>query len=232
MAVVVVTTEARRRAEDMAQERLTAVLKTAPLFAGLDERELAALTLVARQRTYPKGQIIFLEGDPGDALYLIVAGEVKVFKLGTEGREFILTWLRAGDFFGEMSLFDGRPRSASVMASEEATLVVLPQRAFLAQVQHSCPILLTCLRTLCHRLRGTDEQVANLALLETYQRIAKALLLLGRAIGVPGEAGELVIAPRPPHHELASLVGASRETVTRVCSALAKQGYLAFRRHA
>jgi len=216
----------------MAQERLTAVLKTAPLFAGLDERELAALTLVARQRTYPKGQIIFLEGDPGDALYLIVAGEVKVFKLGTEGREFILTWLRAGDFFGEMSLFDGRPRSASVMASEEATLVVLPQRAFLAQVQHSCPILLTCLRTLCHRLRGTDEQVADLALLETYQRIAKALLLLGRAIGVPGEAGELVIAPRSTHHELASLVGASRETVTRVCSALAKQGYLAFRRHA
>jgi CRP/FNR family transcriptional regulator, cyclic AMP receptor protein len=155
-----------------------------------------------------------------------VAGAVKVLIQGPQGRELILAWLRAGDFVGEMALFDDQPRSASVQVTEEATVLILPKGEFLAQVKGSGPLLFKLLIALCRRLRGADERFADLAWLETYQRIAKALLLLGKAAGKPGEAGELLRFTRPTHQELADMVGTSRETVTRVVNMLAHQGYL------
>src|ERR671925_477193 len=117
----------------------TAVLKTLPLLAELDDQELTSLVRVTRQRTYPTGSFLFFQGDPGEACYLIVAGAVKVLIQGAQGRELILAWLRAGDFVGEMALFDDQPRSASVQVTEEATVLILPKREFLAQVKGSCP---------------------------------------------------------------------------------------------
>ncbi len=104
---------------------LEEAFKAIPLFAGLDDRELEAIATAARTRTYPKGRVLFWEGDPGEAFYLLMAGEVKVFRLGADGRELILAWLQPGDFFGEMALFDGRPRSASVMTTEASTVLIL-----------------------------------------------------------------------------------------------------------
>jgi CRP/FNR family cyclic AMP-dependent transcriptional regulator len=210
----------------MTQAHSTAVFKTLPLLAELDDQELAALARVARQRTYPKGSFLFFQGDPGEACYFIVAGTVKVFLQGAQGRELILAWLRAGDFCGEMALFDDQPRSTSVQVTEAATVLILPKQAFLAQVKGSAPLLFKLLLALCRRLRGTDDKVADLALLDAYRRIAKALLLLGKAGGGSGEAGELLRFTRPTHQELADMVGTSRETVTRVVQALAHQGYL------
>jgi CRP/FNR family cyclic AMP-dependent transcriptional regulator len=202
-----------------------------PLLAGLDARALETLATEARMRTYPKGCVIFWEGDPGDAFYLLLAGAVKVFRAGVDGREVILAWLRAGDCFGEMALFDGRPRSATVMTTDVSTVGILSKPALLTLVKTSGAMVSTCLAVLCHRVREADEKVADLARLPVEQRIAKALLRLGTAVGVPGESGALVIAKRPTHHELAGLVGTSRETVTRVFNALAHQGEIALRGH-
>lgn len=204
-------------------------LKSVPLFAGLDDRELEALITVSRTRTYPKGRVIFSEGDPGEAFYLLLAGEVKVFRLGGNGQELILAWLQAGDFFGEMALFDGRPRSASVVTTEASTLLVLHKHELLTLVKTSGTMLSKCLTFLCKRLRDSDEKAADLALLEVDQRITKALLRMGEKIGVPGEAGALVITKRPTHQEFAGLVGASRETVTHVFNVLERQGYISLR---
>ena len=203
--------------------------RSVPLFAGLNDRELEAVITIGRTRSYPKGRVIFWEGDPGEAFYLLLAGEVKVFRLGADGRELILAWLHTGDFFGEVALFDGRPRSASVVTTDASTVLVLHKQELLELVKTSGAILSKCLAILCDRLRDSDEKVADLALLEVDQRIAKALLRMGKTVGVPGEAGALVIAKRPTHQELANLVGASRETVTRVFNTLEREGYISLR---
>jgi CRP-like cAMP-binding protein len=207
---------------DPSKEALGAV----PLFAGLDDRELESIYTVARKRTYPKGSFILLEGDPGDAFYLILAGEVKVVTQGADGREFILAVQRAGDFFGEMSLFDGQPRSASVVATEDATLLILYKREFLDQVKHSPPILFKFLVTLCQRLRDSDKKLTDLALLDVPHRVCKALVMLGEGAGMAGDGGDLIIPKRPTHQDVANRIGSSRETVTRVFNDLEKQGYI------
>jgi CRP/FNR family cyclic AMP-dependent transcriptional regulator len=208
--------------QDAAKEALRAV----PLFAGLDDQELDSVYAIARKRTYPKGSFILLEGDPGDALYLILAGEVKVVTQGADGREFILAVQRAGDFFGEMSVFDGQPRSASVVATEDATFLVLHKQEFLDQVKHSLPILFKFLITLCQRFRESNQKLRDLALLDVPHRVCKALVTLGERVGRVSEAGNLIIPKRPTHQDVANWIGSSRETVTRVFNELEKQGYI------
>jgi CRP/FNR family cyclic AMP-dependent transcriptional regulator len=219
----------QQRMKGMTGAPVHEAFKAIPLFAGLEGRALEALAAAACTRTYPKGQVIFWEGDPGEAFYLLMAGEVKVFRWGADGREVVLAWLRAGDCFGEMALFEGRPRSANVRATAASTVVTLPKPAFLTLVQTSDAFLRQCLTVLCRRVRDADERLTDLALLEVDQCIAKALLRMGKTVGVPGQAGALVTAKRPTHQELANLVGASRKTVTRVFNTLEREGYISLR---
>jgi CRP/FNR family cyclic AMP-dependent transcriptional regulator len=207
---------------DPSKEALWAV----PLFAGLDDQELEFIYAIARKRTYPKGSFILLEGDPGDAFYLILAGEVKVVTQGADGREFILAVQRAGDFFGEMSLFDGQPRSAGVVTTEDSTFLVLYKQEFLAQVKHSPPILFKFLITFCQRFRESDKRLRDLALLDLPHRVCKALVTLGERVGMASDGGDLIIPKRPTHQDVANRIGTSRETVTRVFNDLEKQGYM------
>ncbi|MGH8064371.1 MAG: Crp/Fnr family transcriptional regulator [Candidatus Entotheonellia bacterium] len=202
------------------------VLRAVPLFAELDDQELESIYAIARKRTYPKGSFIFLEGDPGDAFYLILTGEVKVVTQGVDGREFILAVQRAGDFFGEMSLFDGQPRSASVVTTEDATFLILYKPKFLDQVKHSAPILFKFLITLCQRFRESDMKLRDLALLDVPHRVCKALVTLGERVGMASDGGDLIIPKRPTHQDMANRIGSSRETVTRVFHDLEKQGYI------
>jgi len=211
-----------RMIRDPSKEALRAV----PLFAGLDDQELESIYAIARKRTYPKGSFILLEGDPGDAFYLILAGEVKVVTQGADGREFILAVQRAGDFFGEMSLFDGQPRSASVVTNEDATFLILYKQDFLDQVKHSPAILFKFLITLCQRFRESDKKLRDLALLDVPHRVCKALVTLGERVGMASDEGDLIIAKRPTHQDVANGIGSSRETVTRVFNDLEKQGYI------
>jgi CRP/FNR family transcriptional regulator, cyclic AMP receptor protein len=211
-----------RMIRDPSQE----VLRTVPLFAELDDRELESIYAIARKRSYPKGSFIFLEGDPGDAFYLILAGEVKVVTQGADGREFILAVQRAGDFFGEISLFDGQPRSASVVTTEDSTFLILYKQEFLDQVKHSGPIVFKFLLTLCQRFRESDKKLRDLALLDVPHRVCKALVTLGERAGMASAGGDLIIPKRPTHQDVANRIGSSRETVTRVFHDLEKQGYI------
>jgi CRP/FNR family transcriptional regulator, cyclic AMP receptor protein len=210
----------------MMQEPPKEALRAVPLFAGLDDQELESIYAIARKRTYRKGSSILFEGDPGDAFYLILAGEVKVVTQGADGREFILAVQRAGDFFGEMSLFDGQPRSASVVVTEDATVSILYKHEFLDHVKHSLPVLFKFLIALCQRFRESDKKLRDLALLDVPHRLCKAMVTLAERVGMASDEGDLVIPKRPTHQEVANWIGSSRETVTRVFHDLEKQGYI------
>jgi len=201
-------------------------LKTVPLFSGLEDNELEALYALSKTRRYPKENIIFLQDDPGDAFYLILSGEVKVTLLGGDGREYILSLLKKGDFFGEMSLFDNAPRSASVVTTEDADFLIIQRQAFLNHITHVPTLLTKFLSTFSQRLRRTDERLGDLALLNVQARVAKTLITLAEASDglTRGEAWR--ISKRLTHQDIASMVGATRETITRILNDFKQQGHI------
>src|SRR3989338_9811768 len=131
----------------------TDVLKRVPLFADLSAADLARFGEVTREREYPKNSVILFEDDPGDALYMVVAGQVKVVLIGEDGREVILSVLREGDFFGEMAMIDDQPRSAHVIAMEDSSLVVLRREDFQHRIREAPGVALGMLKAMSRRLR-------------------------------------------------------------------------------
>src|SRR3970040_745761 len=145
---------------------LAPALRRVPPFAELSEAEIARLGDIARERGYPKNSVILFEDDPGDALYVVVTGLVKVVLIGEDGREVILSVLREGDFFGEMALIDDEPRSAHVIAMEDSNLIVLRREDFQRRMQETPSIELGMLRAMSRRLRHADDKIGGLVLLD------------------------------------------------------------------
>jgi len=186
---------------------------------------------VAQDRLYRKGENIIREDDDdGLALYLIADGEVTVYIGGTDGRETILTMLARGDFFGEMSLLDGEPRSASVRAESDASLMVLRRSDFLEQLQRFPDLAMTLLEEMSRRLRKANRQIGSLATLTVFGRVAGTLLNLAneRGVRIRDERGGslVVIRNRPTQQQLAEMSGTTRETVSRVINLLKRRGAL------
>src|SRR5919204_576889 len=129
------------------------VLRKVPLFSGLSESDLAAFAELTRERSYPKGSVIVFEDDPGDSLFLVAAGQVKVVLIAEDGREVILSVLGEGSFFGEMAVIDEEPRSAHVIAMEDSNLLVIRREDFHARVRHSPEVAISLLREISRRLR-------------------------------------------------------------------------------
>ena len=211
-------------------ERLSAVstsdfLRRVPLFDALGNSEIEALAELAFARTFTKGQLIILVAETGDSLFIIRKGQVKVSLLHEDGREFILSLLGEGEFFGELALLDDRPRSANVVATEETELIILKRADFQELVNRVPGIAVTMLEELAGRLRRTDEQVGGLALRNVYSRVAKTILRLASDNGVETEEGVL-IEHRPTHQQLANMSGTTRETVTRALKQLEDEGYI------
>ncbi|MEE8192035.1 MAG: Crp/Fnr family transcriptional regulator [Gemmatimonadales bacterium] len=195
-------------------------LRTIPLFTQLSDEEIARVSAAARERLYPKNSVILFEDDPGDALYVVLSGEVKVVLIGEDGREVILSILRGGDFFGEMSLIDDQPRSAHVIATEASNLMVLRRDEFRECLEQTPRIALGLLRALSRRLRRADDKIGGLVLLDVTGRVARVLLELADE-----HDGERV--PRKiTHHMLAQMIGSSRETVSRTLRELADKGLI------
>ncbi|MBE0591123.1 MAG: cyclic nucleotide-binding domain-containing protein, partial [Gemmatimonadales bacterium] len=140
-------------------DSVAARLRLVPLFSHLADEELARVVRVARTRSHPRNSVILFEDDPGDALFVVLAGEVKVVLAGEDGREVILSILKEGDFFGEMSLIDDRPRSATVIATADSELLVLRRVDFQACLEESPRIAFGLLRELSRRLRLADEKI-------------------------------------------------------------------------
>lgn len=184
-------------------------LATVPLFSGLDLQELAQFADLTRDKSYPRGSVILFEDDPGDSLFIVRRGRVKVVLIGEDGREVILGVLGVGDHFGELSLIDNRPRSANVIAMEDADLLVLRREDFRKRVELSSSVAWSLLTELSRRLRRADEKIGGLVLLDVPGRIARLLLDLA------DEGGSPTIEKALTHQTIAQMIGASRETVSR-----------------
>jgi len=204
----------------MSPMRTAEFLGTVPLFSGLGQLELARFAEDARERVYPRGSVILFEDDPGDSLFIVRQGRVKVVLVGDDGREVILGLLGVGEHFGELSLIDGRPRSAHVIAAEDATLIVLRREDFRRRVEASPAVAWALMEELSRRLRRADEQIGSLVLLDVDGRIARLLL------DASEESESDQIQRRLTHQTIAQMIGASRETVSRAMRNFQERGLI------
>ena len=208
----------------MAAPLSTTVLRTVPLFAGLSDEQLRLLVGVVTRRNVARGMIVIVEGDPTDSLYIIIAGRLKVMMSDTEGKEVILAMLGPGEFFGEMGLIDDSPRSATVMAVEPCDLIVITKREFKKILADNFEMAMTVMRGLVRRLRDADRKIGSLALLDVYGRVARLLIDMSELVN-----GQRVVAKRLPKQDIAKMIGASREMVSRVMRDLQLGGYIEMR---
>ncbi|MDY6836138.1 MAG: Crp/Fnr family transcriptional regulator [Chloroflexota bacterium] len=193
------------------------LLAQVPLFASANGEDLAELACRMSQRTYRRGEGIFRQGDPGSTLFIIQSGQVKISASSAEGEEAVFAILSEKDFFGELSLFDGKPRSASAVALT-VTRTLLLCRADFVEVISKCPELaMNVLSALSTRLRRADLLVEDAVFLDLPTRLAKRLLELGECHGLRTEKG-LEIELCLTQQDLADVVGVSRVAVNKQLS--------------
>lgn len=205
-------------------DRISDFLATVPLFRELDRTAVRGFAELTREQKFAKGSVIVSEGDPGDALFVVRAGEVKVLLIGEDGREVILNVLGVGDHFGELSLIDGRPRSAHVVATQASGLLVLRRADFRRQVEESPAVAWGLMVELSRRLRQADGTIGSLVLLDVPGRVAKVLL----EHAAPGQPSVLV--KHITHQTMAQMIGASRETVSRAMAEFQEKGLISVAR--
>lgn len=195
-------------------------LATVPLFRSLAPAEVTVFAGLAREKSYPKGSVILFEDDPGDSLFVVRAGRVKVVLVAEDGREVILGILGVGEHFGELSLIDDQPRSAHVVAMEESTLLVLRREDFRRRVEQNPAVAWALLLELSRRLRRADEKIGSLVLLDVPGRIARMIL------DAAAEGGSDLIDKPLTHQTIAHVIGASRETVSRAMREFVEAGWI------
>ena len=196
-------------------------LKAVPFFTQLTERELELVRSLSSEKHYPKNAVVLTEGEMGDSLYMIRSGKVKVFIGDQEGREMILKILGPGDFFGEMSMIDKQPRSASITTLETSVFLVLSHAAFEKCIEQVPRIATVVMRILAQRVREADKKIGTLALMDVYGRVASTLLELAVV-----DNGKLMVGEKLSQQDLANMVGASREMVNRILKDLSERGFI------
>jgi CRP-like cAMP-binding protein len=198
-------------------------LRVIPLFSDVGDEHLERVADHLIERRFPKHKTIVEEGLPGDYMYVIREGRVQVSKLSDDGREKILEFLDAGDFFGEMSLLDDAPRSATVRALSDTRILALSRADFLNVMRRSPDVAMAVVQELTRRLRDTDEQASSLSFQRVKQRTQGLLQRLAKdEVGREGRR----ITPVLTHQQIADMIGTSRETVTRALKGLKQQGWL------
>ena len=203
----------------------TALFRTFALFAELDDVELGAIAAVAKSRHYAKDDVVFHADESGDVFCLIQSGQVKVTMISPEGKEIILSLLGPGDFFGEMSLLDNEPRSATVIATESLEIATIWRSDFLQILCENFSITKKVLAELSRRLRNASNRIESLATMDVYGRLARFFLDLAKTNGKVLESGYVAVT-RPTHQAIANMIGTSRETVSRLIHELMKQNLL------
>ncbi len=197
-------------------------LRRVPLFYSLSESQIDMLAVGCAWRSFSRGRTIVAEGEPSQSLYILLSGRAKVQRSDSEGKEVILAVLGAGEFFGEMSLIDDEPRSASVITLESCDFLAIPKDNFLSVLNQSTEICLGVMRGLVKRLRSADRKIETLALLDVYGRVARVLLDSSELT-----EGNRIVRNRLPRQQIAKMVGASREMVSRVMKGLESEGFIA-----
>ncbi len=200
------------------------MLEDVSLFSGLPQSDLDAISRLATTRAFPRNTIIISEGDTSDSLYAILSGKVKIYLSDDEGKEIIINIQGVGEYFGELALLDDSPRSASVMTIEPCKLAIISKIAFDECLEANPQIALRVIRGLSTRLRDLTDNVKSLALMDVYGRVARTLLDLAE-----DENGEQVVRQRLTQRDIANMVGASREMVSRILKDLSTGGYITIR---
>jgi CRP-like cAMP-binding protein len=201
------------------------VLGQVPLFAELSADELAGLEACLRRRRCSKGEVIFLQGDPGTSLYIIESGRVKIVLTSPDGKEVILNILGPSDFFGDLALLDGEPRSADAVALEAGQLLLLQRDDFLGFVETNPGVATKLLAVLSRRLRRNAQLLQDAAFLDVPGRLARVILELAESEGQPGRPG-VAISARLTQTELAGMIGASRESVNKWLGSYERRGLI------
>ena len=205
--------------------RIRAAIARAPLFAALPISAIEDLTGRVVVRRVAVNSAVVSQDEPGDSMFVIMSGRVKVVIFGENGREVTLSILRPTDSFGEMSLFDGATRSASCIALEPCALLVLSREDLMRHIQSHPRTAMNLLGEMARRLRRADETIAQLALCDVNERLIHRLVALGREEGASGPDG-LVVRRRPTQQELANMIGSCRETISRAFNQLARDGLI------
>ena len=200
------------------------LLKSVPLFAGLPNDMLHALASVVMHRSVPRTTMVIAAGDAVDSLYIIISGRLKVMMGEADGKEVILSIIGPGEFFGEMGLIDDEPRSATVITIEPCELLSVAKRDFKKALAENFEMTQAVMRGLVRRLREADRKIGSLALLDVYGRVARLLLDMAENVD-----GEKVVTKRLPKQDIAKMIGASREMVSRVMKDLQTGGFIEVR---
>lgn len=201
------------------------MLQAVPFFSGVRRQDLTVLAAACRPRQYRRHEIIFHQDDPGDSLHIVQVGQVRIVLLSPQGNEITLALFYPGDFFGELSLLDGCPRSATAVAAVPTTTFTLTRPAFLRVLAHTPQMAQQVILTLSARLRHTDVLLGDAVFLDVAARLAKRLGELARA-QAEGTTPPTPWMVRVTQAELAAMVGATRESVNKELRALETQGLI------
>jgi CRP-like cAMP-binding protein len=210
----------RPQLEDVAE-----ILARADIFQGAEPSAVSALTRKLHEVKLPPGQMVFAEGAPGDRLYIILSGKVKIGRRSHDGRESLLTIMGPCDTFGELSIFDPGPRTSSATTMTEVRALSVDREALRAWIADRPEIAGQLLRVLARRLRRTNNNLADLIFTDVPGRVAKQLLQLAQRFGTR-EEGALRVTHDLTQEQIAQLVGASRETVNKALGDFAHRGWI------
>jgi CRP-like cAMP-binding protein len=197
-------------------------LSRCPLFEHASRSILESLAGRLRRRRFRRNEVIFHQGDPGDALHIVAAGAVKILLPSAEGDEAIIATLRPGDFFGELALLDGAPRSATAAALEQSETLVLPRDVFIGLLDTLPGLRDALLADLAHELRRLTGHVEELHFLDLAGRLAMRLTRLARETA-PDAHGEIRLDWPYTQSDLAAMIGGTRQSVNRLLSELVEQ---------
>jgi CRP/FNR family transcriptional regulator, cyclic AMP receptor protein len=201
------------------------MLRRAPLFEALDEEGTKALRAGVTDVELTRGDRLFDEGDSGDALYVVIDGKIKLTRTSVDGRENLISLMGPGEMFGELSLFDPRPRTMSASAVTDVRLAALAHDDLRTWLTGRPDVAMHLLTALARRLRRTNEVMSDLVFTDVPGRVAKALLDLAARFGSQQEDG-LQVNHDLTQEELAQLVGASRETVNKALADFVARGWI------
>lgn len=201
------------------RELIQKYIRNIPLFKNVPDKHLEQVLRDFSLRSVKKNEVIVFQSDSSTDMYIVIKGKAKATLLGEDGDEFLLANFTEGDFFGEMSLIDGSPRSATVTAEESTTLGVLTRNKLLAAISNDPAIAIDLLSSLVQRLRLTNEIIANFAFLDVRKRLLKLFGQLIIAEGTKESNGSYRIR-KHTHKELAARIGASREAITKILKSL------------
>ncbi|HSV58184.1 MAG TPA: Crp/Fnr family transcriptional regulator [Variovorax sp.] len=198
------------------------LLRRVPLFSALTTGQSASIADAIVKKRFKRAEVIVEQGKKSDALYIILTGRARVMSTDSRGREVILATLQPGDYIGEMSLIDDEPHSATVRTEVQTDVLMLGREGFSRCLPENSSMSYNIMRGLVGRLRHADRKIESLALMDVYGRVARSLL----EFAVDDGAGNKKIREKISRQDLAKMVGASREMVSRVMKDLEERGFV------